>query len=179
MGSTIAARAYAAAASSSYFVQQADAPWGLARLSHRENDSHTYLYDASAGQGTCAYILDTGIYVEHDVSLPPPPFPVATFSDIRFTFAQDFEGRAEVVANFVQGEDDDDLDGHGTHCTGTSKLRPCPYAACSPLARADLYLHSRRQDVRRRQKDQAVRRQGHGRAGPRRYNQHPRRSRCA
>lgn len=75
MGSTIAARAYAAAASSSYFVQQADAPWGLARLSHRENDSHTYLYDASAGQGTCAYILDTGIYVEHDVSLHPPPLP--------------------------------------------------------------------------------------------------------
>lgn len=86
MGSTIGAarEAYAAAAassSSSYYVQQADAPWGLARLSHRDNGSQTYLYDASAGQGTCAYILDTGIYVEHDVRvfLPLLPSPLLFF----------------------------------------------------------------------------------------------------
>lgn len=51
------------------YVEQSDAPWGLARLSHREKGSNTYFYDDSAGEGVCAYILDTGVYTEHAVSV--------------------------------------------------------------------------------------------------------------
>lgn len=49
------------------YVTQSDVPWGLARISHREKGHTTYVYDETAGEGTCAYIIDTGIYVEHEV----------------------------------------------------------------------------------------------------------------
>jgi hypothetical protein len=53
------------------FVDQADAQWGLARISHREPNFSTYAYDSSAGEGTCAYVLDSGIDIAHPVrSLP-------------------------------------------------------------------------------------------------------------
>lgn len=51
------------------YVEQHDAPWGLARISHREKGTNTYIYDDSAGEGTCAYVLDTGIYTDHDVGV--------------------------------------------------------------------------------------------------------------
>lgn len=38
---------------------QLDAPYGLARISHRENRANSYLYDDSAGEGTYAYIIDS------------------------------------------------------------------------------------------------------------------------
>ena len=38
---------------------------GIARLSSQEPGSTTYTYDASAGEGTCAYVVDTGIDTEH------------------------------------------------------------------------------------------------------------------
>lgn len=75
---------------------QDDAPWGLARLSNKEPGSTTYTYDDSAGEGTCAYIVDTGIDAEHE----------------------EFEGRAQFVENFTQ-DPDGDGQGHGTHCAGT------------------------------------------------------------
>jgi hypothetical protein len=50
------------------FVTQEDVPWGLARISHRETGATSYVYDDSAGEGTCSYVIDTGIYVEHNVS---------------------------------------------------------------------------------------------------------------
>lgn len=56
---------------------QDNAPWGLARISSQEPGGTTYTYDESAGEGTCAYVLDTGIDVEHP----------------------DFEGRAEWLEN--------------------------------------------------------------------------------
>jgi hypothetical protein len=43
------------------------APWGLSRLSSPQPGGTTYTYDASAGAGTCAYIVDTGIDVTHTV----------------------------------------------------------------------------------------------------------------
>ena len=52
-----------------YAVQE-DAPWGLARISNSEPGSTTYTYPDSAGEGVCAYVLDTGIDTEHPVSLP-------------------------------------------------------------------------------------------------------------
>lgn len=79
-------------------LSQSNATWGLGRISHTQKGSSDYLYDSSAGEGTCAYIIDTGIYTEH----------------------ADFEGRATFVKNFdkVDGTDAD-MFGHGTHVAGT------------------------------------------------------------
>lgn len=40
-------------------TSQANPPWGLGRISHRENIASPYIYDDSAGAGTFAYIVDT------------------------------------------------------------------------------------------------------------------------
>ncbi|KAI3343416.1 subtilisin-like protease PR1K [Ustulina deusta] len=75
---------------------QTNADWGLARLSNTSPSSTTYTYDDSAGEGVCAYVVDTGIDVTHP----------------------DFEGRATFVSNQVD-DDDTDGNGHGTHVAGT------------------------------------------------------------
>ncbi|KAF3006546.1 hypothetical protein E8E13_005977 [Curvularia kusanoi] len=62
-----------------------------------EPGNMTYIFDDSAGEGTCAYVLDTGIFVEHP----------------------DFEGRAEHLVNFSGEESKEDDVGHGTHVAGT------------------------------------------------------------
>jgi subtilisin family serine protease len=77
-------------------VDQAGATWGLDRVSHRKLGATDYLYDSSAGAGTCAYIIDTGIWTQHP----------------------EFEGRAKMVQSFIAGADTDD-NGHGTHVSGT------------------------------------------------------------
>lgn len=46
---------------------QTNAPWGLARLSSTSPGGSTYTYDDSAGEGTCVYIVDTGIEDTHPV----------------------------------------------------------------------------------------------------------------
>jgi subtilisin family serine protease len=74
--------------------------WGLARISHRENNvNNVFNFDDQwDGQGVTAYVIDTGIYTEH----------------------ADFEGRAEPGVSFVSDEPtSEDLNGHGTHVTGT------------------------------------------------------------
>lgn len=43
-----------------------DVPWGLARVSHRDNILDKYVHDDLPGQ-TYAYILDTGIHTTHKV----------------------------------------------------------------------------------------------------------------
>ncbi|PHH90133.1 hypothetical protein CDD83_4415 [Cordyceps sp. RAO-2017] len=53
------------------FTEQPGSPWGLGRISHREAGQDTYVYDDSAGSGTCAYIIDTGIEADHPVRQPP------------------------------------------------------------------------------------------------------------
>ncbi|KAF5620640.1 serine protease precursor [Fusarium sp. NRRL 25303] len=78
------------------FATQNNATWGLARLSNKSPGSRTYTYDDSAGQGVCAYVVDTGIEVSHP----------------------EFQGRAKFVATYVDGINTDDH-GHGTHCAGT------------------------------------------------------------
>lgn len=77
-------------------VTQESPPYGLARLSHREIDNSTYVYDDSAGEGIVAYGIDTGIYIEHS----------------------EFGGRAEFGTSFIEGEESDG-NGHGTHTAGT------------------------------------------------------------
>ncbi|PRT56464.1 Cerevisin [Wickerhamiella sorbophila] len=77
------------------------APWGLARVSHRKALSlgtfNKYLYDAEGGEGVTAYVVDTGIYIDHE----------------------DFEGRATWGKTIPVGDVDKDAHGHGSHCAGT------------------------------------------------------------
>ncbi|KAJ5795137.1 hypothetical protein N7457_001736 [Penicillium paradoxum] len=78
-----------------------NAPWGLARISHRESLSfgnfNKYLYAEEGGEGVDAYVIDTGTNVDH----------------------VDFEGRATWGQTIPQGDEDEDGNGHGTHCSGT------------------------------------------------------------
>ncbi|KAM3515756.1 hypothetical protein MY11210_000527 [Beauveria gryllotalpidicola] len=76
-------------------VQDPAAPWGLGRISHRQRGINTYVYDSSAGAGTCVYVIDTGVYAAHP----------------------QFDGRAQQIKSFVSGQADGH--GHGTHCAGT------------------------------------------------------------
>ncbi|CAI6090151.1 unnamed protein product [Clonostachys chloroleuca] len=76
---------------------QQNAPWGISRLSSKTPGSTTYNYDPSAGEGTCVYVLDTGIAIAHP----------------------EFEGRATWAANFAGDGQKVDGVGHGTHCAGT------------------------------------------------------------
>lgn len=78
-----------------------NAPWGLARVSHRHSLSfgtfNKYLYSDHGGEGVDAYVIDTGTNWEH----------------------VDFEGRAHWGKTIPQGDADEDGNGHGTHCSGT------------------------------------------------------------
>jgi cerevisin len=78
-----------------------NAPWGLARISHRESltfgDFNKYLYAADAGEGVDVYVIDTGTNTEH----------------------VDFEGRAHWGKTIPVNDADEDGNGHGTHCSGT------------------------------------------------------------
>jgi hypothetical protein len=55
------------------FATRTGAPWGLARLSNKEPGSSTYTYDDAPGEGTCIYVLDTGIGTELSVCNPTCP----------------------------------------------------------------------------------------------------------
>jgi len=77
------------------------APWGLARLSHRKPLSfgtfNKYEYEHRGGEGVTAYIVDTGINIDH----------------------VDFEGRAKWGKTIPKNDQDIDANGHGTHVAGT------------------------------------------------------------
>ncbi|AEO59624.1 serine protease [Thermothelomyces thermophilus ATCC 42464] len=80
-------------------VEQVNAPWGLARISHRsrgQTDDDSYYYSNTAGSETYVYVIDSGIRVSHE----------------------DFGGRAVWGANFVAASRDTDEAGHGTHVAG-------------------------------------------------------------
>ncbi|KAI1382865.1 oryzin precursor [Hypoxylon trugodes] len=77
-------------------ITQSDSPWGLGAISHRLTNKTEYVYDSRAGEGTYAYILDTGLLTSHD----------------------EFEGRASLGYNAVGGSFVDPF-GHGTHVAGT------------------------------------------------------------
>ncbi|CEJ88094.1 hypothetical protein VHEMI04608 [[Torrubiella] hemipterigena] len=77
------------------WIDQADATWDIARVANKSPGVSTYSYHKAAGEGMCAYIVDTGIDDKHP----------------------EFEGRAKQIKSFVSGTTDDN--GHRTHCAGT------------------------------------------------------------
>ncbi|KAL0932935.1 alkaline serine protease Alp1 [Colletotrichum truncatum] len=81
---------------------QSNSIWSLGDLSHTKAGATEYVYDESAGEGTTAYVLDTGIRLSHE----------------------EFEGRARFGINGVTGSTqqsgtNSDTDGHGTHVAAT------------------------------------------------------------
>ncbi|GAA6036862.1 hypothetical protein JCM8097_006319 [Rhodosporidiobolus ruineniae] len=76
------------------------APWGLARISHRNTLSfgtfNRYEYESQAGQGVDAYVIDTGVNVGH----------------------VELEGRAK-WGKTIPNDADEDSNGHGSHVAGT------------------------------------------------------------
>ena len=84
-------------------VEVPNQPWGLGSISSRtpaanSNVEHQkYTYDESAGTGTFAYLLDTGVRGSHP----------------------DFGGRVIQGHNVWAGYAFDDDSGHGTHVAGT------------------------------------------------------------
>lgn len=84
---------------------QTGAPWGLARISHRKalgfGSFNKYLYDVNGGEGVDAYVVDTGVNVDH----------------------VEFEGRAKWGKTIPQNDVDKDGNGHGTHVAGTIASR--------------------------------------------------------
>ncbi|KAF9701092.1 hypothetical protein EKO04_001078 [Ascochyta lentis] len=83
------------------YETEKNAPWGLARISHRDSLSfgtwNKYLYSADGGEGVDVYVIDTGTNVKH----------------------VDFNGRAHWGKTIPNGDADEDGNGHGTHCSGT------------------------------------------------------------
>jgi cerevisin len=83
------------------YETEKNAPWGLARISHRDSLSfgtwNKYLYSADGGEGVDVYVIDTGTNYKH----------------------VDFEGRAHWGKTIPNGDADEDGNGHGTHCSGT------------------------------------------------------------
>lgn len=76
---------------------QKEAPWGIARLSKKEDFSNSnYEFDNDGGEGVTAYVIDTGIKVNHE----------------------EFEGRAVWGESVAFPKLQIDGNGHGTHCAG-------------------------------------------------------------
>ncbi|KAI8249829.1 Alkaline protease 1 [Colletotrichum sp. SAR11_239] len=81
---------------------QTSSIWSLGDLSHLEAGATEYVYDETAGEGTTAYVFDTGIRLSHE----------------------EFEGRARFGINGVTGSTEQtgtnsDTSGHGTHVAAT------------------------------------------------------------
>ncbi|RGP81465.1 hypothetical protein FLONG3_403 [Fusarium longipes] len=77
-------------------TSQQNPPWSLSAISHANppSASGSYIYDSTAGEGTFAYVLDSGLYAKHN----------------------DFEGRATLAYDATGGAATDQ--GHGTHVAG-------------------------------------------------------------
>lgn len=76
---------------------QPNAPWGLARVSLQKPGATSYIFDGEGGEGVTAYVVDSGIKVEHP----------------------DFEGRATWGASIPAPQTKADEEGHGSHVAGT------------------------------------------------------------
>jgi subtilisin family serine protease len=116
-----------------------NAPWGLARISHRDSltfsDFNKYLYAADAGEGVDIYIIDTGTSPGH----------------------VDFEGRAHWGKTIPA--DDTDEDG-GSNLIVVSRDNMLTEVSCRKRTRNSLLRNCCWQEVRCRQEGQSLRSQG-------------------
>ncbi|KAK1854002.1 alkaline serine protease alp1 [Colletotrichum chrysophilum] len=86
-------------------VSQQQATWGLGTISHVApidanaslRDGFEYRHDENGGEGTFAYVIDTGVWIDNP----------------------DFEGRAELGYTVFADIPFEDSTGHGTHVAGT------------------------------------------------------------
>lgn len=87
-------------------------------MSSKRRNTATYHYDKSAGNGTFAYVVDSGINTKH----------------------LEFEGRASNGYNAVDG-DFTDLNGHGTHCAGIIGSKSFGVAKQTELIAVKVFLN--------------------------------------
>lgn len=77
----------------------------MARISHRPKLTfgtfNKYEYDGHGGEGVDVYVVDTGINIHHE----------------------EFEGRASWGKTMPLDDEDEDGNGHGSHCAGTIASR--------------------------------------------------------
>jgi subtilisin family serine protease len=81
-------------------ITQTGATWGISRIWQKTISTgppNTFVYNDLAGKGVDVFVIDTGIFIQHN----------------------DFGGRASFPFNSVPGEGLTDGNGHGTHCAGT------------------------------------------------------------
>lgn len=100
-------------------TNETSAPWGLARISHRNQGAIDYRYEAPAGSGTYAYVVDTGLNTGH----------------------VDFGGRAQFGYNAVANTTDADVQGHGTHTAGIVGSRTYGVAKSATLVAVKVFDH--------------------------------------
>lgn len=86
----------------SALTTQVDSIWSLGDLSHHDAGATEYVYDETAGEGTTAYVIDSGIRRSHD----------------------EFEGRVSFGINAVTNSTvpkgtNSDMEGHGTFVAAT------------------------------------------------------------
>nr|XP_036576876.1 alkaline proteinase [Colletotrichum truncatum]KAF6783697.1 alkaline proteinase [Colletotrichum truncatum] len=86
-------------------ITQPESTWGLGAISSADGistngslrDGFKYRYDENGGEGTFAYVIDSGVWVDNP----------------------DFEGRAELGYTVYPDIPFEDSSGHGTHVAGT------------------------------------------------------------
>ena len=78
-------------------VSQTSSTWGLGSISHRTPNHTNYIFNPNGGQGTFAYVVDSGIRTTHT----------------------EFEDRAFLGYNAFPDTEFVDRLGHGTHVSAT------------------------------------------------------------
>lgn len=96
-------------------VTRSPSTWGLARISQRNavGNNPTYVSDSTGCAGARAYIVDTGLVLDHS------------------EFKANGVSRALFGANYVSGSPNTDENGHGTHVGGT--IGGSTYGVCSKI----------------------------------------------
>ncbi|KAK6505055.1 hypothetical protein TWF481_006979 [Arthrobotrys musiformis] len=109
---------------------QTNAPWGLQRISQKGKIAakfrtdisvgqaiFNYTFDENAGDGVDIYVLDTGVNIDHQ-SFGGRADRLWTASGFTGPGSQSPEDIARGL-----GEGEEDRNGHGTHCAGTTGSR--------------------------------------------------------